>query len=56
LGLKQWSDELFQDKQWSTNSVAEDTIKSFKLLGLNYKALETLNDLDEERDLGSFEY
>lgn len=51
LGLKELRDELFQNKKWSTDSVAADTLNDLKKLGLNYQTLEPLNDVDTEEDL-----
>lgn len=44
-------DKLFQDKKWSTDSVAADTLSDLKELGLDYYTLETLNDVDTEENL-----
>ncbi len=51
LGLKEMRDELFQNKEWSTDSVAADTLADFEKLGLSYGMLEPLNDVDTEEDL-----
>jgi rSAM/selenodomain-associated transferase 1 len=51
LGMKKLFPEFFQNKAWSTNTIASDTIADFKKLGLRYFCLETLTDVDEERDL-----
>ncbi len=51
LGLKELRDELFQNKKWSTDSVAADTLNDLKKIGLNYQTLEPLNDVDTEEDL-----
>jgi rSAM/selenodomain-associated transferase 1 len=51
LGMKKLFPEVFQNKAWSTNTVAGDTIADFKKLGLRYFCLDTLGDVDEEKDL-----
>jgi hypothetical protein len=42
---------LFNEKEWGTNTVLANTLHDIKLLGLNLFELETLNDIDEEKDL-----
>ncbi len=51
LGMKKLTPELFKNKNWSTDSVASDTINDFKRLGLSYAELPILTDVDEEKDL-----
>jgi uncharacterized protein len=51
LGMKKLIPELFQNKNWSTDSVAPDTINDFKKLGLSFVQLLPLTDVDEEKDL-----
>jgi uncharacterized protein len=51
LGTNKFIPELLQNKQWSTSSVAEDTIQDFQKLKLTYAILPTLTDVDEEKDL-----
>ena len=51
LGLKKMSVELFQNKKWSTDSVAADTLNDLKELGLDYQLLKRLNDVDVEEDV-----
>ncbi len=53
LGMKKRTPELFQNKKWSTDSVAKDTINDFKRLGLSFVELPPLTDVDEEKDLPS---
>jgi Uncharacterized protein conserved in bacteria len=53
LGMKKLVPALFQHKNWSTNSVLEDTLNDFKKLNLSFAQLEVLNDVDEEKDLPS---
>lgn len=51
LGLKKLRGELFQNKNWGTDSVAADTLNDLNELDLDYRTLETLNDVDTEDDL-----
>lgn len=51
LGMNQFLPELFQNKAWSTSSVARDTLKDFRRLKLEYYTLPVLNDVDQEEDL-----
>ncbi len=51
LGMKKWHPEIFQNKNWSTDSVSADTISNFKNLKLSFAELEILTDVDEEKDL-----
>ncbi|MEO7265173.1 MAG: TIGR04282 family arsenosugar biosynthesis glycosyltransferase [Ferruginibacter sp.] len=51
LGLKKIYPALFENKPWSTGLVMEETIATAMKLGLSYKLLETLTDVDEEKDL-----
>lgn len=54
LGMSQMNALLFENKNWSTETVASDTIKDFKALSLSYEVLPTLNDIDTEADLGNW--
>jgi uncharacterized protein len=51
LGMKKLIPELFQNKNWSTDTVAKDTINDFKRLELSFAQLPALTDVDEEKDL-----
>ena len=51
LGMNQLHAEVFQNKAWSTAAVGSDTIDDFRKLGLTYFLLDTLTDVDEEKDL-----
>ncbi len=51
LGLKKLREELFQNKNWGADSVAADTLNDLNDLDLDYRTLETLNDVDIEDDL-----
>lgn len=51
LGMNQLHPELFKNKEWSTESVAPETIQDFKSLNLKYSLLEELTDIDNEEDL-----
>ncbi len=54
LGLTKYTPELFTNKDWSTDSVASDTISDFQQLGMSYNLLVQLNDVDTEADLGNW--
>ncbi len=51
LGTRRFIPELFSNKDWSTSTVAEDTIKDLKLHAPNYVLLPTLKDVDTDEDL-----
>ncbi len=53
LGLNCLIPELFQDIDWSTEIVLEQTLSCLNKLGLNYKLRETLRDIDNLNDLNS---
>ncbi|OEK06534.1 TIGR04282 family arsenosugar biosynthesis glycosyltransferase [Roseivirga misakiensis] len=52
LGISTMNKQLFENKNWSTETVASDTIEDFKSLGMTFQELPTLNDIDTEADLG----
>lgn len=51
LGMKRLHQEVFKNKTWSTDSVFSKTIEDFKKLNLSYYLLQSLTDVDEEKDL-----
>lgn len=51
LGMNKLHPELFQNKNWSTETVYSDTVNDFKELSLSYSNLIKLSDIDEEKDL-----
>jgi uncharacterized protein len=51
LGMKQCHPSLFTDMQWSTETVASETIKRAEVAGLSVAQLVTLRDVDELADL-----
>ena len=51
LGMKKLHKELFQNKEWSTDSVFTDTDNDFKKMSLSSYNLVKLSDIDEEKDL-----
>ena len=53
LGMNHLIKEVFQHKEWSTDSVTASTIQDFKNKKLSYSLLTTLADVDEEQDLPS---
>lgn len=50
LGMKKPLN-LFENKQWSTETVLQHTIRDFEAMGLRYVKLQELNDVDTEDDL-----
>ena len=51
LGMKQPCPDVFTNKQWSTNTVFQDTVRVFQLLHLQFTELKVLSDVDTEDDL-----
>ena len=51
LGMKELQSVLFENKEWSTDSVFEDTVVDLMENRLSYGRLETLSDLDTIYDL-----
>ena len=51
LGMRKFVTEFFKNKEWSTATVAKDTINDFKRLGLTHFVLFVLSDVDREEDL-----
>ncbi|MDX1719966.1 MAG: TIGR04282 family arsenosugar biosynthesis glycosyltransferase, partial [Salegentibacter mishustinae] len=49
LGMNQIFPEVFEDKEWGTSSVLEDTLKDLK--GKNIALLEARNDVDYYSDI-----
>ncbi len=50
LGMSKFQSQLFESISWSTSSVAEQTIDKVKTLGLSFRLLEKLNDVDTIED------
>lgn len=51
LGMNQLLKEVFQNKLWSTASVASSTLQDFKNKNISCALLPELTDVDEEKDL-----
>lgn len=51
LGMKKLHASLFENLEWSTKSVFDETIKRAKQQGLSYQLLLELSDIDTEEDL-----
>lgn len=51
LGMKKLHSPLFENKEWSTDSVFEDTVVGLIENRLSYGRLQTLSDLDTIYDL-----
>lgn len=54
IGLKQPRPELFSHIQWSTSSVLAETIARAQQMGLRYKRLRTLSDVDTKADWDAY--
>lgn len=54
LGMKTLHHALFENKNWSTDSVLTDTIADFRALGLNYVQLPAMTDIDTIEDYHKF--
>ncbi len=50
LGMSSSQPELFQNKEWSTNTVAAATKADCERLGLQFYTLPILSDIDHEED------
>jgi len=55
IGLKKLHPELFANKEWSTESVLQDTLLEAKNKKISFALLPTLTDVDEEKDLISID-
>jgi rSAM/selenodomain-associated transferase 1 len=51
LGMKKLISQVFENKNWSTESVFQDTVRDFESLGLQYVALPVLRDVDRDEDI-----
>ncbi|MEK6782005.1 MAG: TIGR04282 family arsenosugar biosynthesis glycosyltransferase [Bacteroidota bacterium] len=51
LGMNKHYPEVFKNKSWSTATVSRDTILDFINLKLRFSELQTLSDIDDEKDL-----
>ena len=51
LGMNKLNPVFFENKKWSTDTVAADTIDDFRNGNLTFGKLPVLNDIDEEKDL-----
>ncbi|MBC7751683.1 MAG: TIGR04282 family arsenosugar biosynthesis glycosyltransferase [Candidatus Saccharibacteria bacterium] len=51
LALKHFDHSVFMDIQWSTSSVASDSLTKIKALGWSVTLLPVLHDIDEPEDL-----
>ena len=51
LGLRKYDASLFSGIEWSSSSVAEETIQRVKELGWKLRIRETLRDIDVPKDL-----
>ena len=51
LGVNHHISALFQNKDWSTETVFADTVKDFETLKIPFVTLPLLSDVDREEDL-----
>jgi len=51
LGLTRFHASLFEDIEWSTGSVAQETLRRLEKLGWNVQTHSMLQDIDEPADL-----
>lgn len=51
LGLSKMIPELFEDINWSTKTVFDQTVQALRSNNHSHETLETLNDIDTESDL-----
>jgi rSAM/selenodomain-associated transferase 1 len=54
LGMKSPSSFLFNDMEWSVESVFQETVSRIKKEGKTYTIIQRMNDLDNEEDLNKF--
>ncbi len=50
LGMKKMQEALFDNKQWSTETVFDDTIADFKNFGVSFSSMPMLIDVDTAED------
>lgn len=53
IGFSRPNYTVFQNKTWSTASVFQETISDLETHNFSYFTLPVLNDVDEEKDLGT---
>lgn len=51
LGLKKLIPEIFNNVDWSTDRVLNQTLKTLREKGLRFQLLQTLKDIDTANDL-----
>ncbi len=51
LGMNKLYPTLFKNKNWSTENVYKETLADIETLGLSFKTMPILNDVDEEKDV-----
>jgi glycosyltransferase A (GT-A) superfamily protein (DUF2064 family) len=51
LGMKAENQSLFQNKDWGTSTVYDDTVSDLEQQGVTYAILTKLNDVDTIDDL-----
>jgi rSAM/selenodomain-associated transferase 1 len=56
IGLKRLESGLFENIDWSTERVFQQTISAMETAGLKFAVMETLRDVDEPEDLEGLEF
>jgi rSAM/selenodomain-associated transferase 1 len=51
LGMNKLMSQVFENKNWSTESVFQDTVRDFESLALQYVTLPVLRDVDRDEDI-----
>jgi rSAM/selenodomain-associated transferase 1 len=54
LGMKRFIPQLFDHKQWSTETVCADTMNDFLQMNISFDLLPKLRDVDSEADLPDY--
>ena len=55
MGMKQLYPSVFASKKWGTHTVAKATLVDLKELRLSFTLLDTLTDVDHEKDLDGYD-
>jgi rSAM/selenodomain-associated transferase 1 len=56
IGLRQQREEIFQDIEWGTEKVFQQTCDKIKAAGLSFSLLPTLRDVDRVEDLKYYSF
>ena len=55
LGMRKFTPELFQNKEWSTSAVYSSTVEDCRKMNLSVASLEEMIDIDEFSDIENFD-